>query len=257
MIRKIESLDNRIIKQCIKLQTKKYRDQEGRYLLEGPNLVEEAIKNGAKVEAILVKEDFNFDYQIPDIDIYFLGDRLFSKISLTDTPQGIMAIVKKQEPELDSFLKEGGNVLVLDKLQDPGNVGTMIRTADAAGYYGVILVKGSIDVYSPKVVRSAAGSLFRVPIMYVDDYEKLEEILETKTIVATGFNTDTYYYDVDLTKDIALVIGNEGNGVDERLMEKADQVVKIPMAGNIESLNAAVAAGILMYERNRNARKVK
>ena len=261
MINKIESQDNRIIKKCIKLQSKKFRDKEGEYLIEGPNLVEEAVKNGAKIKAILVKDGYEPEIKLPDVDIYFLGNRLFSKISMTTTPQGIMAIVEKENSSLEDISKDDkdGNILVLDKLQDPGNVGTIIRTADAAGYSAIIAMKGTIDIYSPKVVRSAAGSLFRVPIVFIDDYEELKRQLKlmSKTIVATGFDTELMYYQEDLSKNIALVIGNEGNGVDKDLLTMADKVVKIPMHGNIESLNAAVACGILMYERNRNAREVK
>lgn len=271
MIKRIESRENSIIKQCIRLASKKHRDKEGLYLIEGPNLVEEAMKNGADIRAILMSEGFDaeesfngegFDAEqsCEGADIYLLGDRLFSKVSLTETPQGIMAIVAKpkhdNEDALAKALTERGedaNVLVLDKVQDPGNIGTMIRTADAAGYGAVILIKGSGDCYSPKVVRSAAGSLFRVPIIYVDTYEELEGLLRKlgKKIVATGFDTDKFYYDIDMTRNIALVIGNEGNGISKQLFEMADEIVKIPMHGNIESLNAAVAAGILMYEAVR------
>lgn len=251
MIKTIESKDNSIIKECMKLTLKKHRDKEGLYLIEGPNLVEEAIKCGAKIRSILMSEDYEPGFSLEGNDIYFLGNRLFSKVSLTETPQGIMAIVEKPD---NNFAELGeGNVLVLDKLQDPGNIGTMIRTADAAGYKAVILVKGSGDCFSPKVVRSAAGSLFRVPIIYVEDYLELEELLRRsgKRIIATGFDTDRYYYDVDLKHDVALVIGNEGNGVSQELFCMADEIVKIPMSGNIESLNAAVSAGILMYESIR------
>ena len=259
MIKKIESLDNQIIKQCIRLQSKKYRDKEGLYVIEGPNLVEEALKNGAKLKAVLVMEDYDLKDSMENVDIYLLGNRLFSKVSNTETPQGIMAIVEKEEKTFDQILaldeEKGarGNLLVLDKLQDPGNIGTMIRTADAAGYLAIVLVKGSGDVYSPKVVRSAAGSLFRIPMIYVEDYEELEEQMGkmSKRLVATGFDTDHYYYQEDLSEGIALIIGNEGNGVDPLLMAKADAIVKIPMEGTIESLNAAVSAGILMYERMR------
>ncbi len=260
MIKKIESPDNIIIKECIKLQSKKYRDKEGLYIIEGPNLVEEALKNNAKIKSILVMEGYDFQCPKEDVDLYYLGNRLFTKVASTQTPQGIMAIVEKQQTTIQQIMeldKQGGgngNILILDKLQDPGNVGTMIRTADAAGYMAIILVKGSADVYSPKVVRSATGSLFRIPIMYVDSYDQLEEDMNllSKELVATGFDTDKYYYEVDLSQGVGLIIGNEGNGVDPQLMAKANTIVKIPMEGNIESLNAAVAAGILMYQRIRN-----
>ena len=147
----------------------------------------------------------------------------------------------------------GGNFVVLDRLQDPGNIGTILRTADAAGYKLAVVMKGTADVFSPKVVRAATGSLFRMPVVFMDSEEELLEFTRAagKKTVATCFDTDLYYYDVNLKENIALIIGNEGNGISETLIASSDVKIKIPMHGNIESLNASVAAGILMYEAVR------
>ena len=147
----------------------------------------------------------------------------------------------------------GGNYIVLDRLQDPGNIGTILRTADAAGFELAVLVKGTADPYSPKVVRSAAGSLFRVPICFVDGPDELIGLVHEngKRLIATALEAEKAYYDCDLKEDAAIVIGNEGNGIDRELLKRADEIITIPMAGNTESLNAAVSAGILMYERIR------
>ena len=148
---------------------------------------------------------------------------------------------------------KGSNIVVLDRLQDPGNIGTIVRTAEAAGYRGIIVTAGSGDIYSPKVVRAAAGSLFRMPVLQVDDSMEAVNMLRkmNKRIVTAALDTDIYYYQTDLTENIALVIGNEGQGVSEVFMESSDIKVRIPMEGSIESLNAAVAAGILMYQSQK------
>lgn len=255
MVKEIKSKDNRIYKECQKLGQKKYRDQEGLYLIEGPNLIEEAVLNRADI--LYVISDSSKEWrEIPGADNYIMDHRLFEKISQTETSQGILAAVKKRvynQEQLMSAVKEGGNVLVLDRLQDPGNIGTIIRTAEGAGYSAIVAVKGTADIYSPKTVRAAAGSVFRIPIIHVEDNRELRGFADRfgKKLVVTSLDTDNYYYDVDLKKDTALVIGNEGNGVSPELIEMADVKIKIPMSGRLESLNASVAAGILMYEAAR------
>ena len=255
MVREIKSKDNRIYKECQKLGQKKYRDKAGKYLIEGPNLVEEAIFNKADVECVIF--DDNKDWpQIQGIDNYRMEHRIFEKIAQTETSQGILAVVKKKQYDSDYLMEKmraGANLLVLDRLQDPGNIGTMIRTAEGAGYSAIVAVKGTADIYSPKTIRAAAGSVFRIPIVHVEDNRELRKLTDRlgKRLVVTCFDTDNYYYDVNLKTDTALVIGNEGNGVSAELIEMADVKIKIPMSGRLESLNASVAAGILMYEAAR------
>jgi len=180
-----------------------------------------------------------------------IRDDLFARLSGTENPQGIIAIAEKVAPDREEFGKRvaGGNVLVMDRLQDPGNIGTVIRTVEAAGYRGVVTVTGGGDVYSPKAVRAAAGSLFRVPVINMPTADEALGFLRElgKTIVATSIEDAVLCFDADLRSNIALVIGNEGGGVSKDFTDAADIRVKIPMKGEIESLNAAVAAGILMY----------
>lgn len=250
----IESKNNKIIKLCNKLQNKKYRDKENMYLIEGPNLLEEAIKTGQEIVCVLVDEA---EHRASEVlthcqSINIVSHSIFKEIADTQNSQGIIALVRRNHEDLNSccqLLNEGGNALVMDLVQDPGNVGTIIRTCDAAGYRCIFMIKGSCDVYSPKVVRAAAGSLFRVPIFYVD-YEQCKKILREakKKIITTDLKATKTCFDVDLTSDIALVVGNEGNGVSNEAKEMADEIIKIPMKGNIESLNVAVAAGIIMFE---------
>jgi TrmH family RNA methyltransferase len=264
----ITSGDNQICKSTAQLKQKKYRDELKKYLIEGPNLIHEALANGGEIELVIKSEDFEFEEIGVPAAVMTAG--LFRKLSDTENPQGIMAIVKKRiytekdfftpvvsEPVKDgdsaAKAREPSNIVVLDRLQDPGNIGTILRTADAAGYRGAILMKGTGDIYSPKIVRAAAGSLFRLPVLMADTPEQAVGLLKKygKTIIGTTPSCDRYYYDIDMRTDTALVIGNEGNGACAEFLEQADLKIKIPMEGTIESLNAAVSAGILMYESVR------
>ncbi len=251
----ITSSENQIYKSAMLLKQKKYRDAQKKYVIEGPNLIQEALKNGAEIEALIQSEEFCF--KSDSIPMTRFSSALFRKLSETETPQGILAIVKKSIYTADQFFSEkkerSGNFVVLDRLQDPGNIGTILRTADAAGYGGVILLKGTADIYSAKVVRAAAGSLFRVPVLWIDTPEEAIGILRDwgKKIYVTVPSADSYYYHTDMRDHIGLVIGNEGSGACDVLIQSADKKIKIPMEGTIESLNAAVAASILMYESVR------
>ena len=253
-MREISSKDNKIFRLCQQLSHKKYRDKLGLYLIEGENLLEEAVKNGAAIKTVLMCRDYRGSLFGTEDKAFCLSDKLFEQLSQTETTQGIMAVVEKPELSPDRFLdKGGGNFIVLDRLQDPGNIGTILRTADAAGYELAIVMKGTADVFSPKAVRAATGSLFRMPVVFMDSVDELMEFTRAagKKLVATCFDTDRYYYDENLKGNIALIIGNEGSGISRELIECSDLKIKIPMHGNIESLNASVAAGILMYEAVR------
>ena len=257
-MREIRSKDTKIWKRCEQLTMRKYRDRSGLYLIEGENLLDEAIRNHVRIETVLVREDCQKALPPEAADKAFLLDaRLFDKLAQTVTSQGILAVVAKAEVRKEDFIGlPGSNFIVLDRLQDPGNIGTILRTADAAGYRLAILMKGTADVYAPKVVRAATGSLFRMPVVSMASTEELVEFTRAagKKLTATCLDAQRCYYDEDLTHDIALVIGNEGSGVAPALIESSELRIKIPMQGNIESLNAAVAAGVLMYEAMRGKR---
>ena len=254
-LKTVSSRDNQTFKLCEKLTQKKYRDRLSAYLIEGENLIGEAIDSGQDILHIIISEDADID---PDLlekvkarsETVFMKGSLFEKAAQTKTSQGILAVVSKTPQQLSyASLPKGCNILILDRIQDPGNLGTMIRTADAAGYGAIIAVKGTGDIYSPKVVRAAAGSLFRVPVIYVETDEQALQLMRTwgKKVFCTSFDTEEMYYGADLSADAALVIGNEGNGVSENFVKEADELIKIPMREGIDSLNAAVAAAILMY----------
>lgn len=275
-MKRITSGDNRVFKEAAQLKQKKYRDERRKYIIEGPNLIREGLQNGGEIELIILSEDCgksllekefvneDFSAETEDIPMVMMPPGLFRRLSDTETPQGILAVVKKKVCTEEEFFSPASgpdaatkpapsNVIVLDRLQDPGNIGTILRTADAAGYLGAILMKGTADIYSPKVVRAAAGSLFRLPVLAADTPEQAVGWLKQhgKTVVCTAIMGARPYYDADLAEDTALIIGNEGNGVCEEFIAQSDILVTIPMEGTIESLNAAAAAAILMYESVR------
>ena len=251
----ISSKDNKIYKELVKLNQKKYRDEMGKYLVEGENLLFEAIRYGHLIDKVILREDAAFTYGMKTAT-YKLSHNLFLQVAGTKTSQGVMAVIKKKVTGISDFERlcdAKDNLVVLDRLQDPGNIGTVIRTAEGAGYRGVICIRGTADVYSPKVVRAAAGALFRVPILYISSTDELFELVKklNKKLTVSILEGDYKYYNVNLKEGVVLVIGNEGNGCSAEIVEAADCRVTIPMAGELESLNAAVAAGILMYEAVR------
>ena len=252
----ISSKDNEIIKNIRKLKEKKYRDIEGNYLIEGIKLVKEAITENADIKQIVICEeclnsgelDKDTLYEIAKFNIIYVTKKVFDILTDVKTPQGIIAVIgKKNISELVDYTQD--IIIALDDIQDPGNLGTILRTVDSANLNQIILSKGSADPYNPKVVRSTMGAIFRVNIIEADNLkEKLLEAQENNfKIMVTSLNTKNSIYDVDFNKKV-IVIGNEANGVSEQIQEIADEKVKIPMLGKTESLNASVATGIMIYE---------
>lgn len=250
-MKRITSSQNNIYKSAQKLTRKKYRDAEGRYLLEGIKPLKDAIEQGISIDCIFLREEAENGLGIitDDIQVIELEGSLFDSLSDTENSQGVIAVVKKKAQDWFGFMGPG-SLVILDRLQDPGNIGTIIRTAEAAGCSRIIAIKGTGDMYSPKVVRSAAGSILRMPVAEGIDTEEAVRICRDagKKIAVSCLEGALDYRDAGLDENTAIVIGNEGQGVSEELLAKADIKVKIPMTGKIESLNAAVAAGILMYQ---------
>ncbi|MBR0130715.1 MAG: RNA methyltransferase [Firmicutes bacterium] len=257
----ISSKDNRILKQAASLKEKKYRDSLGMYLVEGPNFLRDAFLYGGRLRFIFTRAGA-LSAELEEIirlaensgsAVYSLTDECFAKLSDSVNSQGIIGVAEKklwQEDEL--FAEEDSNVLVLDRVQDPGNLGTMLRTAEAMGFSGALLLKGCCDVYSPKAARACAGSLFRLPVLFAETEDEALELLKRhgKTVYAALMDGELSCMEAELAKNAAIVIGNEGNGVSEGFA-KAATGLRIPMAGSIESLNAAMASGMLMYEAYR------
>lgn len=263
----ITSTANAQVKNIIQLlQKTKARKKQGLFVVEGWKLCREMPKSWLK--AVYMTESFYEKMPEEERALYeergivqLVADHVFSHMSDTKTPQGILSVGRQPSYTLDQILHpENGAVplvMVLEDLQDPGNVGTILRTAESAGVSGILLSQKSADLFNPKTVRSTMGSVYRMPFYYTDDLpgvvEKLKE--DGFAVYAADLSGGQIYDEADHTGKTAFMIGNEGNGLSERLLQAADGAVYIPMAGQAESLNAAVAAGILMYEAARQRRK--
>lgn len=226
-----------------KLGEKKWRDSEGLYIIEGPNLIEEAIKYGAEIEFLVSSREDNLYKNIADT--YHASEDVFAELADTETPQGVLAVVRKSK-----FENLSEKMIVLDRVQDPGNVGSILRTAHATGF-GIMHIKGSADIYSPKVVRTAAGALFDSNIVFADDTSEALDSLAEYAILVADMEGDQNYYDVAYDDKQAIIVGNEGNGVNQDFLNAANLIVKIPMINETESLNVSIAAAILMFEAIR------
>lgn len=252
----IRSKENEFVKSVKKLKEKKYRDINKEFVVEGIKLVAEAIQENADIKQIVICEDCkNTDaipkklmYEIAKFDCVYVSKDVFKLISNTDTPQGILAIIgiNNKEKEIDY---SQDIILALDDIQDPGNLGTILRTADSVGLNQILVSKGTADCYNPKVVRSTMGAIFRVNIIECEDLEKtLKQLQKHKfKVVVSSLQTENSLYDIDFNKKV-IVIGNEANGVEQNIQNLADEKIKIPMLGKTESLNASVATGVILYE---------
>ncbi|KEO81115.1 TrmH family RNA methyltransferase [Tumebacillus flagellatus] len=258
----ITSSKNNRVKQWASLKQKKYRNQTGLYLLEGVRLVEEAIDAGAPIEDVLISGDpqsGRFDRIITGATgmgatLYEVAESVLEHVADTQTPQGVIAVVRKTEGDPTAFVakKEQPLYLVLDGIQDPGNLGTMIRTADAVGATGVFVGGNCVDVYNPKVVRATMGSLFHLPVFTVDLKSFLPQLKDLGVaVVGTSVDTEKTVFNADFSGSVALVIGSEASGVSGEIAGLVDTNVMLPMPGQAESLNAAIAASVMLYEALR------
>ena len=240
----ITSKANSVVKNAKKLHQKKYR--KSAYLIEGWHLFEEAVQAGVTIEKIFALESYR-DQLVAFPQTIWVSEEILRDLADTQTPQGIVAVIQKEEVGLPDLHQ--GKFLFLEDVQDPGNVGTMIRTADAAGFTGVIVSDKSADIYSLKTLRSMQGSHFHLPIYRLPLASFVEEAKKSYLpILATTLSRESKdYRELSPLEDFVLVMGNEGQGISSVMAESADQLVHISMKGRAESLNVAVAAGILMF----------
>ena len=264
----ISSSSNQIIKDAKSLHRKKDRWNKRCFFIEGVRAVEESILSNAEIDYILYSEMLFsvkggkelFDkINLLDCSVYHISDKLFEEITDTESPQGIFASVNFNFHTVDEALTDKGNFFILlDRVQDPGNMGTIIRTADAFGSNGIIVTNGCVDVFNPKTIRSTMGSIFHVPLLYYNEID--DAIIELKNsgiqIMSTALKSSNYCYNVDFKTDFALVIGNEASGVSENIINASDCLIKIPMQGKAESLNAAIASAVIMYEVLRQRQNI-
>ena len=281
----ITSTSSSQVKHIVNLQKKsKLRKEEKQFVVEGIKMVSEAPKD--RLVKVYVSETFKDDneeflekmnYEAVGKDVLeIVSDNVFVRMSDTQTPQGIMAVVKMSDVciedmfEKDNYTEskdDGADkvedntadakkqplLLILENLQDPGNLGTIVRMAEGAGVTGIIMSSNTVDIYNPKTIRSTMGSLYRVPVIYVDDICKAVDECKEKgvKVYAAHLKGTDNYNQKDYAQPTAFMIGNEGNGLSDRLTQKADELVRIPMHGKVESLNAAIACTILTYEAVR------
>lgn len=267
-IKEITSKDNAIFKLIKSLKVRKYRIREALFVVEGPKQVIEAKSSCYDLKYLVVRQDrlesFKNDglfEQIPfqDVTIISMDERLFKQITDTENSQGIIAVLSYEILSAKEFMMElplRSKVLVLDKLQDPGNIGTLVRTAEGAGFKGIILLKGSGDMFSPKAIRAAGGAMLRMPVTIIDDANSLHRLSDefSKKLVVTNVESGVAYYDADLSENIFLVMGNEGHGVSKEIMDMADIRINIPTEGFLESLNVATAGAVLMMDSLRQSK---
>jgi TrmH family RNA methyltransferase len=256
----ITSRENPIVKKILKLHTAAGRKKVRQYFTEGVRSVEQALRTCAPVAEIVYSAgvfglpgggEVMDKIRCEGLRTVEVSDSLFKFISDTDNPQYIMAVINIEGQRLDDILKARGLLLVItDGIRDPGNLGTIIRTADAAGASAVLLLKGTVDPYNPKVIRSTMGSIFCIPVIQISDAGELFARLKKRGVklIASSPGGGTPFWDADLSGEIGIIIGSEANGISEQVLEYADVNVVLPMPGRAESLNASVACGILIYK---------
>ncbi|WP_100405058.1 TrmH family RNA methyltransferase [Bacillus solitudinis] len=247
-MKRIDSPKNEQIKHWKKLKTRKGREKVGRFLIEGNHLVEEALKSPIEVEWLLMTETtvIPSSWEARNQDVIIVSDQVMKELAETETPQGMVAICIL--PQEQAFTELKGQFLMIDRVQDPGNLGTMIRTADAAGVTGVILGEGTVDVFNSKVIRASQGSIFHLPIVKGDVLEWIQQFkMVGIPVFGTALMGASSYTAIEPQSNYALIVGNEGEGVAEEILAITDQDIYVPIYGQAESLNVAVAAGILLY----------
>lgn len=257
----ITSTSNSQVKQVVQLQKKpRLREKEKVFIVEGRKMFEEAksfLRKAYITENFYEAHKRDSEY-FQHVDYEIVTEQVMKSMSDTITPQGVLAVVNMPEYQLEDMLKgEEINLLILEDVRDPGNLGTMLRTAEGAGITGVILSKESVDLFNPKVIRSTMGSIYRVPFCYVENLRETICFLKHHgvTIYAAHLDGRNNYDEEKYKKKTGIIIGNEGNGITEDTVMAADVLVRIPMEGKVESLNAAVASSILMYEVYRQKRE--
>lgn len=271
----ITSTSNQNVKEVVQLRKKsKARSQAGVFLVEGIRMIQEVPKE--KLIKLYVTEGFYKKYK-QELDLLqdkgnavkseLVSDTVFAYMSDTKTPQGVLGIVKQPQyqmeelfsgiPNADGTKASAPHLMVLDNLQDPGNLGTIFRTAEAAGVTGIVMSKDCVDIYNPKTIRSTMGAIYRMPFLYVEDLQAEIEKLKVQGIrvYAAHLEGKNTYDQENYKQGTAFLIGNEGNGLRQEIAECADTWIRIPMAGQVESLNAAIAASVLMFEVSRQRRR--
>ncbi len=256
----ISSSQNSKVKYLNKLYRSRTRRKEGVFVLEGKRLIEAALAGGADFKRVFLTPAFFKAAENEELisklenkaEIVLLKQELLEDAASTVNPQGIIAVVNESQFESSDFFADKKKIMLLDRIQDPGNMGTIIRTAAAAGFDGIIALKGSVDIYNQKVIRATMGGIFTLPIWQKAEKEEFMNAAEAEAadfeLTAADVKAEEYHFEHKYRDKVILMIGNEANGLDEELLKIADSSIKIPLRGEIESLNAAVAAAVISFE---------
>ena len=240
----LTSVKNDKVKSWRKLHNRKDREKSGTFLIEGFHLIEEAIKSNWEIHEIILQDGVKQPNWAVKFNVIEVAENVFQHITQTKSPQGIAAVIGFHKVEEVT----GKLVLLLDRIQDPGNLGTIIRTADAAGFDAVILGDGTVDLYNDKTIRATQGSMFHIPVIQENLSEEIHRLKNKGfEIWASALTNSKDFHTVKTNSKVALILGNEGSGIQSELLDVADEIVRIPIYGKAESLNVSIAAGILMY----------
>lgn len=245
MAETITSVNNDIVKLAASLEQKKFRDETGLFLLEGKKPIEEAIKAGVEIEKLFSLKEESINAK----ESYIVTESVMKKISTTQTPPNITAIAKKKNYNLEQL--NGKTVLLLENIKDPGNLGTIIRTAAALGAHLIVLTGDCVDLYNPKVIRSATGNIFKVPVVYSNDWEQMRHQFRNHKFIGTILDPDKHPIDlnkVNFNMPTVIMFGSEANGLSSTAMKYVHEYIKIPLQNEVESLNLAISAGIILYK---------
>ncbi len=244
MMNVITSVQNGRVKNWQKLKKRKERVKTNLFIVEGYHMIEEAWKSDWHVKEVILADGAEIPDWLENQETIIVSDHILKTITDTKTPQGIAAVVEAKQPEDKDFEK----LLLVDNVQDPGNLGTMIRTADAAGFDAIYVGSGSADIFNDKVLRSTQGSIFHLPIFQTDLLPVIDRLQDAEFAVwGAALANARPYTALPVPEKAALVVGNEGAGISPSILEKMDTLVYIPIFGKAESLNVSVAAGILLY----------
>lgn len=249
----IKSENNEFIKSIKKLNLKKERYKKNLFYIEGKNNVLEAIKSGANIKYIVISDTFSDTINFGSKEVIVVKDNVYKKLSNTVSPQMIMAIIQIPKHDIKDVINKYGIYIITDNVQDPGNLGTIIRSADAFNVKALFTINNTVDIYNPKVLRSTMGSIFHIPVINILDVDNLMNNLRNNNIqiLSTSLNAGKYINEYDISKNTAFIFGNESKGVNEELNRYIDDSVKIPMEGKSESLNVSIAVSICLYESER------
>lgn len=254
----ITSTSNQQIKKLSALMKKaKQRREEKSFVVEGWKMFQEAPKDWIKEVYVAESAVEQMEEEFDGCQYEIVSDSVFKAVSDTQTPQGVIAVIQMPDYQLEDLLKgEKTSLLLLESIQDPGNLGTMMRTGEGAGITGIILNKTTVDLFNPKTIRSTMGSIYRVPFYVAEDFPAVIQRLQEKKIklYAAHLQGTKQYDEPDYKGACGFLIGNEGNGLSQEIAKMADEYIKIPMEGQVESLNAAISASLLMYEVQRQRR---